>query len=251
MSFRSSTLLAVDLSEQNLEGTKLWDANISNSTLRDANLVETHLGGTNLSNVNLDSDTLQQAIFGKAVQQENTIYNQWTKFPEGFDPTEYEMDLVESEPGDFDADGNLDLDDLSAIVTRSTDASFRDWLPDAMFDSDGNHVFDRDDIQFWLTDIREALPGDTNLDDAIAFDDFLTLSDSYGQPGTWVDGDFDGDGEVRFPDFLALSASFGKTDLAAVTVPEPVSGVTFAIGLLLLLNGKVRRRGTNEPTTHR
>ena len=66
-----------------------------------------------------------------------------------------------------------------------------------------------------MEEILQTTPGDTNVDELVAFDDFLTLSANFGQRGTWAQGDFNGDGEVGFADFLQLSGNFGFGAFAA------------------------------------
>ena len=64
----------------------------------------------------------------------------------------------------------------------------------------------------WLYNPRSTQRlGDTNLDGAINFADFLILSANFGKEvdAVWADGDFDGDGKVAFTDFLIFSVNFG------------------------------------------
>lgn len=54
------------------------------------------------------------------------------------------------------------------------------------------------------------LPGDSNQDGDVDFDDFLQLTKNFGKiDAAWEDGDFDGNGDVTFGDFLVLAANFG------------------------------------------
>ena len=86
-----------------------------------------------------------------------------------------------------------------------------------------------------------TLPGDTNLDHHVDFNDLLALAKSYGQTsGTaWAKGDFDYNGSVDFNDLLLLAKNYngvaagsGDARLSAVfaadwwsrsSVPEPIS----------------------------
>lgn len=84
--------------------------------------------------------------------------------------------------------------------------------------------------QMQLT-LHHTPTGDADNDGTVGFADFLILSQNFGQPeAVWAQGDFDMDGEVAFSDFLGLSSNFGKV-LAAPPVPEPNSGLVFAVGL--------------------
>lgn len=52
--------------------------------------------------------------------------------------------------------------------------------------------------------------GDANVDGAVGFHDFVTLTNHFGNAGDWFDGDFDGDGVVGFGDFLLMANNFGQ-----------------------------------------
>ena len=59
---------------------------------------------------------------------------------------------------------------------------------------------------WWLP----VLDGDTNADRDVDLEDFLTLAQHFGEPGTQSEGDFNQDGLVGFSDFLMLAANFGR-----------------------------------------
>ena len=85
-----------------------------------------------------------------------------------------------------------------------------------------------------LLEFAGVLPGDFNLDGAINFRDFLTLSRNFSSEDvTYGGGDTNCDGTVRFSDYLILSANFGQTRTAAV--PEGSSIRSLLSGLLLLV----------------
>lgn len=79
-------------------------------------------------------------------------------------------------------------------------------------------ITDRGDILFSAVDAahgREAwwlpaLEGDTDADRDVDFDDFLTVAENFGQPGTQSEGDFNRDGTIDFKDFLLLAKNFGR-----------------------------------------
>lgn len=58
-----------------------------------------------------------------------------------------------------------------------------------------------------------AIPGDTDLNGAVDFSDFLVVSGNFGlqESATARDGDFDGNGSVEFSDFLILANNFGES----------------------------------------
>ena len=82
------------------------------------------------------------------------------------------------------------------------------------------------------------LPGDFDLNGAVEFPDFLTLSGNFNQEADYGGGDVDCNGVVEFPDFLTMSGNFGQA-VATASVPEP-SSIIYTLPLLLL--GVVRRR---------
>lgn len=65
------------------------------------------------------------------------------------------------------------------------------------------------------------VPGDTNLDGIVEFNDFFTLDGNWKQPGTFEDGDFNGDGFVNGDDFDILQQNWlGSGALSASSEME-------------------------------
>lgn len=62
-----------------------------------------------------------------------------------------------------------------------------------------------------LMRLQTLLPGDTNLDGTVEFNDFYTLDGNWLQPGTFEDGDFNGDGIVDEDDFEILQQNWLST----------------------------------------
>lgn len=99
--------------------------------------------------------------------------------------------------------------------------------------------------------LRASLPGDSNLDGLVNFEDLLAVARAFDGSGFWSDGDFDFDGQVGFADLLIVARSFsgspvidggaidsafaGDFALARSLVPEPVLmsviGVAATLGL--------------------
>jgi len=238
--FPNQDLSGWDLSNQDLSGAGFPGGDLTNADLSGSDLSFAKFQNAKLSNTNL-ADT----AFADTVRAELATYNQWTVFPEGFDPMGKRFVLIESSKGDTDGDGSLDIDDLDVIASRSMDPLFRDWLPDELFDVNADGSINSTDIRFWLTELREALPGDSDLNGTVEFQDFLSLSDSFGGPGAWRNGDFDFDGRVGFPDFLVLSAAFGSSEIAESTsttsVPEPNSNRALTLIACALIATRKRR----------
>jgi hypothetical protein len=120
-------------------------------------------------------------------------------------------------PGDCNADGKLDADDLRCVF----DLEQRDVVLAAL----------------------NTIPGDLDGDGAVAFEDFFTLSKNFGlAPASYAEGNIDLIDGVAFADFLILSNNFGKTPGDVAAVPEPNGCVLVWFGLLGIVALR-RRRG--------
>ncbi|MGK7907407.1 MAG: pentapeptide repeat-containing protein [Synechococcus sp.] len=123
-----------NLSQIELQGANLEHANLKNVNLQDANLVRANLSEASLQNNNLQGVNLKQALLkgadlaGTNLQDANltlanlamanlvstdlttanlerviltgAVYSETTRFPEGFDPIQVGMKVVETETGD-------------------------------------------------------------------------------------------------------------------------------------------------------
>ena len=117
---------------------------------------------------------------------------------------------------DLDGDGECRGADIDLIDVAIRDGQFS---PSLDLHRDGNiDTLDRD---FWIDYLLDTTTGDVTLDGRVEFDDFLALSQHFGEPGGWAMGDTDGNGEVDFADFLELSGNFGSGPAETVAVPEP------------------------------
>lgn len=86
--FRGSYFDGADLSGASLCGADLRGADLIACNLTDACLVGAILWGADLSRADLTNATLKHTWLAGAV------YNELTKFPEGFEPSEYGMEEV-------------------------------------------------------------------------------------------------------------------------------------------------------------
>ena len=99
------------------------------------------------------------------------------------------------------------------------------------------------------------IPGDTNADGNVGFDDLVALARPYGQTNTTLArGDLNSDGTVDFADLVILARHYGQsapppvvpgisgqaTELA-VALPEPAPWVVAAAAATLLLFSRRRR----------
>ncbi len=146
---------------------------------------------------------------------------------------------------DFNDDGHLLIDDLSAISSRILAAS----TYDPAFDLTSDGVVDAQDVVDWLG-VYGASVGDANLDGEVNLDDFQILRANFGLVGGWDDGDFDVNGTVDFSDFLILAGNHPHEDTTLAklaSVPEPAASMTAVLGCLAVLVCNRRRLST----THR
>lgn len=127
---RSINMPRATLTGANLYGASLFSANLELADLRDANLLSADLRGANLSganfaNTNIQNTSLEYASsLASATFDETTRANQWTVFPDEFDPVAAGLTIIQSPLGDFDASGTVDFEDvglLEARLSRGTD----------------------------------------------------------------------------------------------------------------------------------
>ena len=128
-------------------------------------------------------------------------------------------------PGDYNGDGALDCDDLSAL-----DQAINMGSGDLAFDANGDGTVDQADEMAWINDIRQAIPGDGDLNDVVDGSDFVEWNANKFQSGTdWCSGDWNHDNQTDGQDFVLWNANkFNQGDSFAV--PEPVwswYGMTF------------------------
>ena len=216
--------------------------------------------GANLTNVDLTESTLTGAdlrnatFLVKNVQtvtfDSTTVYNQWTVFPEDFDPAAAGLTLVLSPTGDFGADDVLDGADIDSLAARIRNGFAQPpWLRDAMFDGNGDNVVNGEDHRFWVKNLAHTWYGDANLDGEFNTVDFVQVfwSGKYeqrwldewgeirGEHAGWSEGDWNGDGVFDTLDFVIAFQDGGyelgmMADVAAV--PEPSAALLLILGVL-------------------
>ena len=123
--------------------------------------------------------------------------------------------------GDFDGDGDVDLDDLDRY-NQNIDAEAVGDL--AALDLDGDGIVGANDFEFHYSVLVETsngqtgtCVGDANLDGVVdVVNDAFALVANLNQSATsWAQGDFNADGEVDVvSDAFALVASLGKGEPA-------------------------------------
>ncbi len=118
---------------------------------------------------------------------------------------EYEL-LIQSgtsTAGDFDADGDLDCDDVNALTQAIASGS-----GDLRYDVTGDNLVNLDDLDEWVLNLKGTLFGDADLDFSVDGNDFILWNASKFTSGTaWCSGDFNADGRTDGEDFLVWNAN--------------------------------------------
>ena len=200
-----------------------------------ATLTRANLSVANLSNANFRSThDLRFAVFNS-----ETVYNQWTVFPENFDAEEAALTFVASPIGDFNADGRLDAIDIEMLSAQARDSSANpSWLHE-MFNLDDDPLIDDLDRRVWVKDLSSTWFGDSNLDGDFNSTDLVKVfaageyEDAVSRNSTWATGDWTGDAEFDSSDFVFAFQDGGYEQLAAFrAVPEPCSITLLLIALV-------------------
>ena len=101
-------------------------------------------------------------------------------FPEGFDPAAVGLTYAPTRAGDFNADDHLGVIDISMLTPKCRrppplTTPYYWWLPDAMFDLNGDTVLDSEDRRVWVKDLAYTWYGDANLDGEFNSSDFVQV----------------------------------------------------------------------------
>lgn len=139
-------------------------------------------------------------------------------------------------PGDFNANGELDVDDLNRLS-----AAIRAGTNESVFDLDSNNEVDRDDREMWVRNLKNTWFGDANLDGEFNSSDFVQVFSAgkfeTDEPADWEQGDWDGDHVFDTSDFVKAFTDGGfelGPRQAVNPVPEP-SGTALLISCLSML----------------
>lgn len=231
---RRVRLAHVDLSGWDLSSQDLTDANLSSATLENANL-----SGATLANVTFESSPMiETALFDSA-----TVYNQWTRFPDGFAPVQAGLTFVQTARGDFDANGVLDEDDVDTLSNQIRRINQRYWLRD-MFDLDSNRSLDNEDLRIWINQLKHTSFGDANLDGKFDSRDLVHVfqagqyEDSVEDNSTWSTGDWNADGDFNASDFVVALQDGGyeqNSEREENAIPEPSGLLSIILSMTAIL----------------
>ena len=129
--------------------------------------------------------------------------------------------------GDFDADGDIDGDDIDALGAASP--------TDLTFDLDGNGMVTvsasgsgvSSDLDYLIRTILGTEYGDANLDGEVDIVDFDLLGQGFqGLGAGWLYGDFSGSGgpaDIVDFDLLGQFFGFSRANAASQAIPEPTA----------------------------
>jgi CSLREA domain-containing protein len=113
-----------------------------------------------------------------------------------------DLGATEAIPGDINADGVLNDEDMHAL---------HDHYGEPEYDLDGDGDCDYEDMVFLVEDQSGMLMGDANRDDEVTDADYTVWADHYGQSGSFSEGDFNGDGVVSDADYTIWADNYGRT----------------------------------------
>ena len=99
--------------------------------------------------------------------------------------------------GDFDRDDDLDVTDVNRLVAQIVAGQH-----DPLFDTTGDGLVTRDDLNDWIVNLKKTLIGDANLDFVVDVSDFNRWNtNKFTANSSWSNGDFNADGFVDVSDF--------------------------------------------------
>jgi uncharacterized protein YjbI with pentapeptide repeats len=236
-SYQAKDLSRIGLNHNDLTGWDFSGQNLTGANLVWSTLTHTNLTGARLMNANFrgEDSNLSSAIFDSA-----SVYNQWTVFPDDFDPVAAGLTFQATPLGDFDGDGQVDAIDLRLIedLIRGV-GSFLNMNFHGM-DVNGDGPVNVADAEMWVDEIKSTWRGDANLDGVFDTTDLVQVfaageyEDSLIANSTWATGDWNFDREFSTADLIVAFQGGGyeqgpRANVAAV--PEPS---TWLLGLLTL-----------------
>jgi len=142
-------------------------------------------------------------------------------------------------PGDFDDDGDVDVDDINALCANMTGDGI--MLPPGFeqYDLDNDGDADSADMDILIHDLVETTVGigteygDFNLDGKVDTVDLTILGTYFGVGTSWAQGNANCDTTVDTVDLTILGTYFGF--VASSPIPEPATMSLLVLGGLTAL----------------
>ena len=139
-------------------------------------------------------------------------------------------------PGDFDGNGNLDLQDINALHEQIALAT-----NDVSFDLNADKVVDTTDSEIWVRDLKRSWFGDANLDGKFNSSDLVSVfqAGKFEQDiaASWQHGDWNADQRFGSGDLVKAFQDAGYEQgprAAGKLIPEPESALILLIGLIAI-----------------
>lgn len=235
VSYQEKDLAGISLQSNDLTNWDLSEQRLTGANLSSVNFEATNLIGSDLRNAFLlHARNIDSARFGP-----ETMYNQWTIFPDNFDPVAAGLTFLMSPAGDLDANDLLDLDDIHLLATM-----IRSGSRHAIFDLNNDSKLDETDLDIWITDLKQTSIGDADLNGEFNREDLISLyqlghyEDGVPKNSTWATGDFNADGEFTSLDLIKAFQHGGYTHGARgeiMNVPEPTNDSILLIAMASLI----------------
>ena len=154
----------------------------------------------------------------------------------------FQAQLASAQPGDYNSDGVLDVDDLDLQADAIESG-------DLAFDENDDGVVNREDRKIWVKEYKKTWVGDATLDGEFTSSDFVTVftAGKYEKDveANWAEGDWDGDKRFATADFVFAFSDGGYEQgpvPGAQAVPEPSALCLLLLGLGSLLGrSRIRR----------
>jgi hypothetical protein len=157
-----------------------------------------------------------------------------------FDQTQNTLGLTPlypNAPGDYNGDGSLTCADVNMLIAAKISGQSTGF-----FDLNGDDVVNQTDLNLWITDLKDTLPGDANFDRVVDGTDFgIWNSNKFTHTADWCRGDFNGDGAVDGSDYGVWNTNKFRTAPDRSLVPEP-TGALWGICMAVIAKAQSSRR---------
>ena len=153
-----------------------------------------------------------------------------------FDNLIIEAGASEGLLGDFNENGELDVDDVNQLNSAIADGQNAED-----FDLNDDLVVNGDDLTIWVNDLKETWFGDADLNGEFSTSDFVDAFQKgkyeKDEDATWDEGDWNGDRRFSSSDLVRAfqDGGFERGPRVAQPVPEPTGVIVIFLGVLLIV----------------